>query len=238
LRSGVNWVSSDTAVAVVDENGEVTGLKAGSATIVAKIGTIESAEWTLGVESPEPVTKAAPEPKIVALHIASNKKELLAAEKIALRARAVYSDKSEKSLSGGVDWLVSDRALASLSERGELTGRRPGKVEVTARADKISSRPEIFWIKEKPAETAPYSAPARKEEPSQPQALSEQGLARITAHVRRAQSYREQGNYAGAMAELEKAKAIDAQNDEIRREIEQTKRACNAERTLGNPVSC
>jgi hypothetical protein len=37
---------------------------------------------------------------------------------------------------------------------------------------------------------------------------------------------------------MENAKAIDATNDQIRKEIEQTQRACNAERVLGNKPNC
>ena len=68
--------------------------------------------------------------------------------------------------------------------------------------------------------------------------MTEQAKARIVAHINRAASYREEGNYAAALAELEKAKALDALNDEIRKEIDQTRRACNAERVLGNKPNC
>ena len=71
----------------------------------------------------------------------------------------------------------------------------------------------------KPLEAPPPRAPA----------VTEQTKARIVAHINRAESYREEGKYAAALAELEKAKAMDALNEEIRKEIEQTRRACNAE---------
>jgi hypothetical protein len=244
LRSGVEWLSSDTAVAVVDEHGEVTGLKAGTAKIIAKVGGVESSEWKLGVESPEPPIKAETQPRLVALEIASSRKDLLADERITLRARGIYSDHSEKSLSSGVEWRSSDQAVASLNQRGELIARRPGRVEVVARADKISSPPQTFVIKESLKEspkepgvrtypTLPSEpAPAKKPVPSEPTG------PRVAMHVNRAQSYREQGNYAAALAELEKAKSIDALNEDVRKEIEQTKRACNAEKVLGNPVQC
>ena len=62
--------------------------------------------------------------------------------------------------------------------------------------------------------------------------------AKLTAFLGRAGSLREQGNYSGALAELEKARSLDPSDDTVRKEIEQTKRACNAERVLGNPVNC
>jgi hypothetical protein len=240
LRSGVEWLSSDTAVAVVDEDGEVTGLKPGTASIIAKIGGVESSEWTLGVESVEPPIKADARPRMVALQIASSKKELLANERITLRARATYSDNSEKSLSSGVTWRISDQGLASLNDRGELIARRSGTVQVVARADRISSPPETFVIKDPPTQPEARTYPAAPSEPppAKKVAPSEPAGPRIAAHVRRAQSYREQGNYAAALAELEKAKSIDASSEDVRKEIEQTKRACNAEKLLGNPVQC
>ena len=58
------------------------------------------------------------------------------------------------------------------------------------------------------------------------------------AFINRAKSFREQGNYDAALAELDRAKAIDALNEEVRTEIEQTRRACNAEKVLGNKANC
>ena len=256
LSTGVEWLSSDTGVAVVDGHGEVTGLKAGTTNIIAKIAGVESSEWKLGVESPEPPAKPAPMPKLVGLQIDSSKQELVASEKIPLRVRGTYSDRSEKYLSSAVEWRVSDRTVASLTERGELIARRPGKIEVVARADNISSPALAFVVKEsrkapepqpvpvKPIELAPVKPieplPIKPVEPPpvKPPVLSEQAKTRVLAHVGRAQTFREQGNYAAALAELEKARSLDAANEDVRREIDQTKRACNAEKVLGNPVQC
>lgn len=241
VQAGAEWLSSDTAVAVVDEHGEVTGLKAGTANIVAKIGAVESSEWRLGVEPPAAAPpKPAPEPKLVALKISSAKQELLARETVALRASAIYSDKSEKALSSGIEWRVSDRSLATLNERGELIARRPGKVEVVARAEKISSPPQTFVIREIHKEPAPPPAPPKPIAPptAKPPALSEQTAARVLAHLGRARIHREQGNYPAALAELERAKTLDGRDESIQKEIEQTKRACKAEKVLGNPVQC
>lgn len=240
LASGVEWQSSDSAVAVVDEQGEVTGLKAGTVTIVAKVGGVESDQWKLGVEAPEPVVKPTPPaPKLVELQIRSSKQELLASEKASLRAKAIYSDKSEKYLSSGIVWRVSDRTIAALNDRGELIARRPGKVEIVASADNISSAGLTVVVKEMPKPPEVKPAPAKAPElPVKPALQPEQTKLRIAAYVGRAQNYREQGNYAAALAELEKARALDPASIEVRREIDQTKRACNAEKILGNPIQC
>jgi hypothetical protein len=239
LSVGVEWLSSDTAVAVVDEQGEVTGLKAGRTNIIAKIAGVESSEWTLGVEAPEP-PKPAPPPRLVGLEVSSTKQELVANEKIGLRAKATYSDRSEKYLASGIEWRVSDRTVAALNDRGELIARRPGKVEVVARADNVSSPGLTVVVKEslKPPESKPLPVKPVESPPAKAAVLSEQKKSRVAAYVSRAQTYREQGNYGAALAELERARSLDAASEEVRREIDQTKRACNAEKVLGNPVQC
>jgi hypothetical protein len=42
-----------------------------------------------------------------------------------------------------------------------------------------------------------------------------------------------QGNYAAALAELEKARGMNPASQEVLDEIEATRRACNAEKRLG-----
>ena len=240
----VEWVSTDMRVATVDEHGEVKALQSGTTNIIAKIGDVESSEWTLGVESVKPVVKPVVAPKLVALNVSSSKQELVESERIALRAKGRYSDNSEKYLSSGVEWEISDRTIASLNDRGELIARRPGRIRIVARSDDLASSPLTLLIKESPRKPEePRTKPVKTTE-SQPQpllklpAVTEQAKARISAHIDRAQSFREQGNYAAALAELEKAKAFDAASEEIRKEIEQTKRACNAEKVLGNKPNC
>jgi hypothetical protein len=244
ISDGVEWVSTDMRVATVDERGEVTALQTGTTNIIAKIGDVESSEWNLGVESAKPVPKPVVAPKLVALNVSSSKQELVESERIALRAKGRYSDNSEKYLSSGIEWQISDTTVASLDDRGELVARRPGKIRIVARSDDLTSSPLTLLIKETPKKPEePRTKPLRAAESQPPQpvkspAVTEQVKARISAHIDRAQSFREQGNYAAALAELEKAKALDAASEEIRKEIEQTKRACNAEKVLGNKPNC
>jgi len=242
VSGAVEWLSSDTRVATVNASGEVKALQPGTTNIRAKIGDMESSAWPLGVESPSQTAKPVPAPKLVALNITSSRYEFAESERVALRARGKFSDNSEKTLSNGVEWEVSDRTIASINERGELVARRPGKVKIVARSDELASSPLTLLIREtrKTSEPSPKPTPPPSAEvqPVKSPALSEQAKTRVLVYMDRAQSFREQGNYAAAMAELEKAKAIDAASEEIRKEMEQTKRACNAERLLGNKPNC
>ncbi len=55
----------------------------------------------------------------------------------------------------------------------------------------------------------------------------------IASYINRAKSHRVQGNYAAALAELEKARTISPGSQEVLDEIEATRRACSAEKRLG-----
>ncbi len=238
VKDGIEWSSSDTRVAAVDEDGEVRALQSGTTHIVAKIGAVASSTWTLDVEAVKPTVKAAA-PQLVGLKIISNKNELSENEKIRLRATGRYSDDSEKDVSSEITWKSSNRAVASVNGSGELQGLKPGNVEVVARMQKLASAPRTFMVKEPPGGVAPQTKSLKAIPlPVQPAVLTEQAKTKIADRLNRAQNYREQGNYAAALAELEQAKIIDGTNAEIREAIEQTKRACNAERALGNKVTC
>src|SRR4029434_7068200 len=96
IKEGIEWASSDTKVAMVNEQGEVKGLRTGSATITAKSSGAVSPGWTLSVKPAEPAVEPVVAPKLVGVSIVSNRNELFAREKISIRAKGKYSDSSEK----------------------------------------------------------------------------------------------------------------------------------------------
>jgi hypothetical protein len=244
VKEGIEWASSNRSVASVSEQGEVKALRAGAASITAKTRGAVSPAWTVTVKAPdkapESPVKAVEAPKLVALNISSSRSELFTNEKIFVRAKGRYSDNSEKLLSDAVDWETSDRTIASINDDGELKTLRPGRVDIQARAGHLQSKPLSIVIKETQPSPPPETKPTRPSGPPPvtPPVVSEQSKAQILAYTTRAKAFREQGNYSAALAELEKAKALDASNEEVRSEIEQTKRACNAEKILGNKLPC
>lgn len=231
MTGGIQWSSSDSRVASVDGRGEVKALSAGTATITARAGD-RSAEWLIRVGRARPVAKA--EPSLVRLTIDAGRQELVQREAIVLRAVGKYSDDSEKPLDSGIEWRTSDRTVASVNADGRLMALRPGKVEVVARADRVTSAPVSFNVKE--AERV--SPPGRTEPVVKSDTRAQKATAMIAAYIRRAESLREQGDYAAALAQLEKARAVAGASEEIARQIEQTRRACNAEKLLGVDVKC
>jgi TIR domain/Bacterial Ig-like domain (group 2) len=240
VKDKIEWTSSNPNVATVNERGEVKGLRVGSVNITAKSGDIVSSAWTLSVRAAEPAVEPVAAPKLVAVDISSSRNELIANEKILVRAKGRYSDNSEKILSTSVDWETSDRTIASISEKGQLETLRPGRVQVLARSGHLRSKPLTIVVRETEVKEQPQAKSPKPLEPRPvtPPLLSEQSRAQISAFTTRAKMLREQGNYAAALAELDKAKAIDGTNEEVRTEIEQTRRACNAEKVLGNKLTC
>ena len=234
IKDGAEWVSSNSRVAMVDAQGQVKALEAGTAKITARYGGVVTQEWPLAISAPETTTAAAPV-KLVALMVTGTKKELMAKEKISLQAKGSYSDGSEKTLSSGVVWESNNPAIAAVSFKGEIEGLRPGQVDVVVRSGGLTSSPMRLIVKPVPRRL-PLEAPAQKGAEASPVTLTpatDQLKLKIAPYITRARDYRVQGNYAAALADLEKARRIDPSSAEIAGEIDQTKRACNAERKLG-----
>jgi len=71
-------------------------------------------------------------------------------------------------------------------------------------------------------------------QPVVPELTAEQLQAKVAPYISRAKNFRAQGDYRAAMAELATARAAYPSSQEIGAEFEQTRRACIAERKLGN----
>jgi hypothetical protein len=159
----------------------------------------------------------------------------MAKEKMALQAKGSYSDGTEKSLSSGVVWESNNPAIAAVNFKGEVEALRPGRVDVVVRSAGLTSSPMRLVVKPA-APQVPLEASAQKGAEASAVTLTpatDQLKLKIAPYITRARDYRVQGNYAAALADLEKARRIDPSSAEIAGEIDQTKRACNAERKLG-----
>ena len=237
----VDWTSSDAGVAVVDTQGKVKALQPGMAEISARQGELVSASWTVTVKSDEKIVREIPAVRMVKLEVMPARKELLANDKVALRVHGRYSDQSEKPITRDLRWQISDPTIAAITPEGQLSGLRPGRVDVAVRAGDVTSAPVTLIVKELPKK-AQVEIPLRKT-PIETKAVVapapvEAVKARLGPYIARAKSLREQGQYAAALAELQKAAAVEPSNAELVNEIEKTKRACAAERSLGQRIDC
>lgn len=114
----VTWTSSDEAVATVDENGTVTAVKGGTATITASTVNDKKAACTVTVYAP-----------VTGLEITDPESSRLATGKTLQLATAISpEDATDKS----VTWKSSDDAKATVSADGLVTAVAPGEVTITA----------------------------------------------------------------------------------------------------------
>ena len=116
----ITWSSSDEAVATVDENGKVTAVGAGSATITASSREATSAACVVTVNPA--------------------KKDLV--------LQSIYGTKNDISISVGstapmevvgtdstVQWSMEDSSIATVDGKGNVKGVKRGKTKVIAKVD-------------------------------------------------------------------------------------------------------
>jgi hypothetical protein len=198
-----------------------------------------------------------PAPKVVTLAVHAGRQELKPDETLAFSLRGRFSDGSENEITNAEEWSSSDARVAKVDSQGRVTALQSGTAKITARYDGISSSAWTLVVKrasasEEPSwkvavkpqprksmEYAPRKTPAEavvtktpEARPAAPQSSPEQLQAKIAPYISRARDFRVQGDYAAAMAELATARAVDPASPEVRAEIQQTKRACLAERRL------
>jgi len=237
----VKWKSSDSRVAAIDGQGQLKALQPGTTEVSARYGELVSASWTVAVTSPPKVVTEIPVVKLVQLAITAPRQELLANDKVALRVQGRYSDKSEKPIHQDLRWQLSDPTVASITPEGQLRGLRPGRIDVSVRTGEVVSAPVAITVKEPLKkgliETPPVGKTATETKAAVPVPV-EPTRARLATSIARARNLREQGQYAAALAELQRAAALDPSNAEVVKEIEQAKKACAAEISLGQKIDC
>lgn len=121
----VTWLSSNNGIAVVDENGVVTGVSKGRVEIYA-ISTLDQSvkqSFSLIVEEKE---KVVVEPTSVEIEVPGNATTIKANETITLTAVVNPAEATQK-----VDWTSSDPSVASVS-RGRVNALKEGTVVITA----------------------------------------------------------------------------------------------------------
>lgn len=113
------WKTSDKTVADVDQNGVITGVKAGTATITAQINDSIRASCVVTVTAPE-------ETKTITLEKTS----------LMLYVDGTYTMAATVSPAGtAYTWNTSDKAVATVDKNGVITGVKAGKATITAKID-------------------------------------------------------------------------------------------------------
>ena len=117
----MTWKSSDAAVATVDANGKVTGVKAGEATITV---TTEDGGKTASCR----VTVSDKEVKVTGITLAAL--AIYVGESKSITATVKPDDATNKELT----WKSSDTAVATVDATGKVTGKKTGSATITATA--------------------------------------------------------------------------------------------------------
>ena len=141
----VTWSSSDTKVATVDKNGNISAKAAGTATITAKSSNGKSATLKVSVTAKSD-TKPQDIP-VTELNLSTNKVEVEVGATVTVTA-SVNSDATNKSVS----WKSDNENVASVTN-GVIKGVSAGTATITVTAGNISK--SISVTVKQPAKTEP-----------------------------------------------------------------------------------
>jgi len=123
----VTWTSADNAIATVAADGVVTGVKAGTVQITGKISGVKGADdKELDISSSVEVTITAPAELTLVL---DKTKDVYIAVGGTATLTAIVSNYSTDA---GVTWETSDKKVATVDEKGVVTGVAPGSATITA----------------------------------------------------------------------------------------------------------
>ena len=120
----VTWMSGNEAVATVDANGKVTGVKAGEATITV---TTEDGGKTATCK----VTVSDKEVKVTGVKLNKTATSLLVGDNETLVATILPENATNKK----VTWKSSDTAIATVDAAGKVTGVKAGEATITVTTD-------------------------------------------------------------------------------------------------------
>lgn len=128
----VNWSSSNSAVATVNNVGVITAVSAGTCTITASSGDVTA---TVTITVKKPVEQ-----------VVLNKSDVTIKEEetFTFTCTVVPNDASEKN----VTWTSSDSSIATVNANGTITGVKAGTCTITVSADGKSAVANIT-VKEK-----------------------------------------------------------------------------------------
>jgi uncharacterized protein YjdB len=127
----VTWSSSNAAIASIDGAGLVTGVSAGSVTIIARAES-QTGQLPLTI-TPAPIASLITTPDTVTLRAGQTR-----------QLTAITRDARGNVLSNRpVSWMSSDTLAARVSGTGLVTGVSPGEAVITATAENRSSAARI-----------------------------------------------------------------------------------------------
>lgn len=116
------WSTSNASIAKVEQNGKVTGVGNGTATITAKVGDV-SASCTVTVTT-----------DVSSINLSQTKLSMKPGEKKKLTATALPATASNKTVS----WGTSNKKVATV-KNGKVTANKPGTAKITAQIGNVKA---------------------------------------------------------------------------------------------------
>lgn len=129
-NKALTWESSDAKIASVDNNGKVTAVAAGTATITATTGNGKSASCNVTVTE-------AVQPPVKVTGVSLNKKtlSLTVGKSQSLAATVSPANAADKSLK----WSSSNKSIATVTQAGKVTAKKAGTVTITVASVAVPS---------------------------------------------------------------------------------------------------
>lgn len=129
----VTWTTSDSAVAAVDPNGKVTAVRPGTATVTATCSG-KSATCQVTVEKKTvPVTALLLEPSAMMVTEKSS---------VSLTVTVEPSNTTERAIL----WSSADEAVATVDDKGKVTGIKAGNTSITVTCGGMSAVCEVTVV--------------------------------------------------------------------------------------------
>ncbi|MBD1381691.1 type I pullulanase [Metabacillus arenae] len=121
LSEQINWSSSNDQVAKIGQNGKVTAISKGKAVITASAGSIHSTiEVTVDNLIPDSITLSGQDTVF---------------EGLTVQLHPTVKDQYEQKMPAPeIIWNSSNKDVASVNSNGVVTGLKPGKTTITAKA--------------------------------------------------------------------------------------------------------
>ena len=144
----------------------------------------------------------------VKVSIEAEKHDLGVGEKTSIRATVATGN--EKKAAAGVIWRSSNESIIAISQQGEAQALKEGAANVIASYQGVDSGPVTLTVK---------------------------GLGPILSKIeglrKKAKDLLDNGDYQAAFKVLHEATRVDPNNTEVKKDIEQTRKACLAEQRVG-----
>ena len=132
---GITWTSGNAGVAAVGEDGTVTAVAAGTATISASAEGADPVTCTVTV-------KEAPKKDLVLRSIYQS--EGTALEQFSMSVGAPAVPMTVDGTDSTVKWSTEDSSIATINSDGEVTAVKPGKTTVIAEVDGQTLRCTLY----------------------------------------------------------------------------------------------